>query len=206
MIILYIFLGIIAFVLLLTLIPLQIYFTYNENIGLIVKYFFVKIDVIKLLDKKEPEKEETPKEVPKTEEGEKKKNAVLEKIKDFYDRKGFIDFLEFLKELSVAISKGIYGIIKHIKIKYLDIYLKAGGEDASACANQYGQACQIIYPFSALVTALPKAKDIRASVDIDYKSEKTVLIAETAISIMPIFIIKHALSMMIKTIKEIIKK
>ena len=195
-----IFISIILFLVLLLIIPFRIEFLYKEDFTLFVKYLFVKINLTATTDKSK--KEKTTKEE-KTKD-EKKENTVLKKIKEIHKTRGTKGFLNMLKKLISDISHETYDIIKGIKIKYIDIYFVAGGEDASACAMQYGTACEIIYPFASLIRL--RCKKVSASVDINYKLEKPSVNASGEISIVPLFVLGNTLQMIFKVIRDIIKK
>ncbi len=191
----YIILSILALLFILLLIPLRIDFKYGDEIILILKYAFFKKQLL--------QEEEKVEDLEKPEEEKKEEKPRVNKIKRLLDEKGLSGFLSLIKEITGLVTKQIVKIIKHIKIRELDIYAVAGGENAADTAILYGEACAIIYPLVNLISSVCKGKKCRASVDIDYNLPESKAIAVFSVSLRPIFVVSHGLKLIIKAIPYI---
>ena len=196
MIFLYIFLSILSLIFILLLIPVRLDFKYGQEVTLTVRYAFLKMQL--LPEKEKTEEPEKPEEQKKA-EGKPKEN----KIKKLLKEKGLGGFLKLVKELMGLVTRQMIKIIKHIKIRELDIYAVAGGENAADAAMLYGEACAVIYPAVNTIASLCNGKKCRATVDLDYKLEEARAIATASVSLCPIFAATHGLKLIIKAIPYI---
>ncbi len=203
MIILYIFLAIIACVLLCLSLPLCFRLEFSETLSIKMKYLFLNID---LLEKKEESKEEASiTEVPKEDPPKPKKKFNFKRY--YNDKKDKLlsqDFLDLLKELTQLLLNSTGRILKSIKIKEFDVYYKIGGQTNSAPLD-YAKACRVVYPSVAIIKSFFKVKKIGASVDLDYKADSNIIIAECTARVFPIVIISKAVAILIKSIPYIMK-
>ena len=130
---LYIFLGIILFILAVLMIPVHVAADYKEEFSLKIKFLFFFKYVIFPMKEKKKEKEEKQKEKPKTEETEKpekeKRKMTVEEIIDTV-----IDYVN-------KFGPGAKMILRNIRFHRLELYWKVTAEDAAACGLKYGKIC-----------------------------------------------------------------
>lgn len=204
-ILLYILFGIILLVFLLLLIPFSVHILYDEEIKIKLKYAFIRYNID---TSKEKVEEETEKDVEKAvQDGEVKsvKDKIIIYAKKIIKDKSIPKFFSMIKELTVIIASDTYKIFKHIKIKELDIYFVASCEELNKTSMMYVKACATIYPFVNIVKENIGGKNIRASVGFDYEKKENVVIAETELSIIPLFALIHGGHMIIKIIPYVKK-
>ncbi|MBR4308028.1 MAG: DUF2953 domain-containing protein [Oscillospiraceae bacterium] len=206
MIVLYIFLGILAFLGLVLFLPLHIHLHYSEEAGF---RFCLKFAWIPLVDSSKEKKPSAPKhqeqqEKPK-EEKEKKKDKKKDKktkkkgspvvsalfgflglediasvanMKRALDNKGLCTMLS---DLGVAVGKifqRIGRLLGRGVFHQFTLRVIVGDEDAADCAMNYGRICGLIYP---TITMLDSAFTYRRrTVDLrcDFNAEKTEIFYE----------------------------
>lgn len=206
MIVLYILLGIILFLLLLLLIPFSVnVLFYDGDIEVKLKYAFIKYTVN--TDDNEIEKD-TVKDVEKAEkDGRLKriKNKIFGGTKKIIKEKNVKIFFFIIKDLTKIIASDLCKVIKKIKIKELDIYYVVSSEEIGNTAIQYAKACAVIYPFVSILKEKIGGKNIRASVELDYKLKSSIIKVETEFSIVPIFVLFHGAFLIKKVIPYVNK-
>jgi len=196
--------------LIVTSIPVFFSFEYRESLSFTLKYGF--IDLTKLItpqEKTEEEKAKKPKKKKKTEKKkepeqteEKPKNNFL---KDCIKANGVGGFLKIIRSLLVIITKRVAKIIRAIHLKECDIYLCVGGDDAAQIAEQYGKICAILYPAAPILFKFFHCKKGRTTVDLNYKSTESVVIAEGKLRVFPIAVIFEGLRLIVQSVPYILK-
>lgn len=204
MVALYIFLGILLFLLLLTLLPVRVDAHFQEEFTLKISYLFLRFKILPGEEKpEEAEKEEKPeKEKPEKEKGE----GATPKLKRIVKRKGFSGFLESLFELLGMVFNAGKNIVHGIKLKRFDLYLCLGGHDDPAAAAQlYGKLCGPIYTACAglfSITGAPRRRKPKkaVTVDLDYGSSENLVVFSARVSFLPFTILKEGLALLIHSI------
>ncbi len=204
MIVLYIFLIIIGFIILILSIPVNVCVDFADDLKVKIRYLFIVIDPLK--EKPPPKPKKPKKEKKKKKEPDKKPPSPIERVKDIYDRRGAKGFLRLIGTIIKIIAVETYGIVKHLKVKHLDIYYLVGGEDAAATALEYGKSCAIVYNAVAVLKKVAKSKKVFASVEVDFLSEESKVKALVHVSYRPIFAVKHGIVLVIKILREILTK
>ena len=124
MIALYIILGILLLLFLITLIRVQVFAYYSEEFLLTVKILFFKIKILPAKEKPEKkkpekkpkkEKKQKPKEEAKKEKPEEKKQSYLGKLKE---KKGLSGLISLFTSLARIAGGALKGLFFHIVIKY----------------------------------------------------------------------------------------
>lgn len=195
MIALYIILSIFALILILFLIPVSIIIEYDECFKLDIKYLFLKYHVLPSEEVEEEEKKEKE-EVEKTEE--EKPNSTLEKVKEFYKKQGFKNFVKIIKGICSIVFKSGKNLILGVKIKEFDVYVLVSDENAAESAIQYGKVCSVIYPLMSMVREV--GKNVRCSIDLNYEEKSTTAKCSIKLQVIPLIVMKEA----IKLIKQLI--
>ncbi len=207
MTVLYIILGIIAFIVLLLLIPLNIYLEYDDEVRLKIGYLFLKFTILpqqpekpkKGKKKKAPEKKT---EVKKKEPEPKKKNPILE----YADKHGLDGLLELVKVIAKIVVDVLKRTAKHLIIKKLVIRAVIAGEDSADTALKYGYACSVIYPALAMIEQNTRLKFHCEDISAGFLCEKTVVELELIAKIKPLWLLGIVISAALKFLKAIAKQ
>lgn len=173
MIFLYVFLGIIAFFLIILSIPLHISIGYDDKIRVTIRYLFVKLNILPAKSKQKKEKppkepkpqEEKPPKPPK----EKKPNPLLEMVK----ANGYDGMMVVLSNLMHILR--IYGgkIFKSIVFDEIDLYISVGTGDSAATAIKYGKTCQKVYPVIGYICSNNIVRKYDINVEPDFLANNT---------------------------------
>jgi len=180
-----IIIGIISFLILLLICPVSLTVDLNDQLKVIIRYLFVKINI-------KPKEQKNKKELKKSEEPKKKK------------RKN--PFKEMVKEegLSAAISKVCFlvkmtmdkqaDLISHIIIRKFRLNISVGGNDPAITAMEYGAVCATVYPLRGLAASLMNFKENQVNIISDFNSEESKVIFHAKIQLRPIFILTAVIS------------
>lgn len=208
MIALYIFLGLLALIGLILILPIQICLHYDPEEGF---QFRLKFAWIPLFDstKEKPEKPEKPKkpeednkeaEPPKGKEKEKKKGsgaasllnflglgdiASIANAKKALDQKGLVQMLADIGAAIGAIFSRIGQLIGRGVFQHFTLRVVVGDEDAADAALTYGKICGVIYP---TITMLDSAMTFRRrTVDLrcDFEQESTTILFDGQLNYRP---------------------
>lgn len=187
-----IILGILLFLFLLTVIPLRLDLSFQQEFSLTLRYLFLKFPI--LPGKEKPEEPEEKQE-------EEKQGGGLEKVKGLLKQEGFFGFLKALFELVKLAASSSKKVISHIRLKSFDLYLcLAGAEDAAAAAVLYGELSGAVYSACGFLFGLTGCRKKAVSIDLDYQLEENRVDFSARISILPLFILKEGFSLLIHSV------
>lgn len=203
MIALYIILGVLLFLLLLTLLPVRVDLSFREEFTLKIGYLFFRFPV--LPGKEETEEEEKKEAGEKEEQKEKPGEGAAEKVKRILKRKGFRGFLESLFELIGLAANAGKKIVRKIRLKRFDLYLCLGGrEDPAETAQLYGKLCGPVYGACSALFSLTGAPRSRrrpkkaVTLDIDYGSSENLVDFSARLSFKPFTLLKEGIILLVK--------
>ena len=193
--------GVLLFLFLLTLFPLRIHVGFEQEFSLTLRYLFLRFHLAPGKEGPEPEKAEQEE---KTEE-EKKTEKKID-IKRILKRQGVSGFLKSLFELVKLAATDTKRLLSHLKLRKFDLYLcLAGAEDAAEAAIQYGQVSGAVYPACNLLFKLMRCKKGAVSVDLNYQREESMVVFSSVLSILPIFLLREGISLLIHGLPIVIK-
>ena len=205
MLALYIILGILLILFLITLIRVQVLAQYSESLTLVLKVLFVKITLVspdKKKKEKKPKKEKPKKKPePKKEKSEektkkKKKQSYLAKLKEKKGLSGVVSLLLSLAKIAGGILKGLFS---HIVLKKFDIGIALSGDDAASVAINYGKLCSLVYPAVNVITAATVCKDYNVTLEPVFDPDKdTEIYADVHAYIRVLFILHEAIKAAIR--------
>ena len=194
---LYIFLGIILFILAVLMIPVHVAADYKDEFSLKIKFLFFFKYVIFPMKEKKKEKEEKQKEKPKTEETEKpkkeKRKMTLEEIIDT-----FIDYVN-------KFGPGAKMILRNIRFHSFELYWKVTAEDAAACGLKYGKICAWLSGVFGFFRNFVKIENPKIKVFPDFISEKDEIYGGADIEFNPLIVIIGALRIAFVFLKDLLK-
>ncbi len=168
---LWIVLGILLVLFLITLIKVEVLAQYSDTLTLILKILFFKITLVspdqeKKEKKEKPKKKKTDKKPePKKkdeEEKPKKKQSYLSKLKE---KKGLGGLVSLLTSVAKIAGGALKGLFSHLVLKKFDVGIALSGEDASSTAVTYGKLCSVVYPAVYLITAATVCKDYHVTIE-----------------------------------------
>lgn len=192
MIVLYVFLGILIFLFLLTLIPLRFDLSFRQEFFLTVRFLFFSFSVLPGKEKEESEQEE------EESEQEKKTGSGLQKLRKILKQNGFKGFLNALFELVKQAASSSKSLLSHLKWRKFDLYLcVAGKEDAAEAALLYGRLSAAVYAACGFLFGLTGCRQKAVTVDLDYQAEENLADFSAKFSILPLFLIKEGISLLI---------
>ena len=176
MVLLYIFLAMLAFLILLLLLPVHVIISYNEKLKFFMKIFGIKFSIKNKSKKKEKVKKQPVKSKEITSSNDEKPKSLIDRIEYF------LDFIKASKDF-------ILNILGRIKIEDLTFKLSVGGSDAFETATHYGQASSAVYSAFSAICCAKKPENYEVSVSPDFMSEKSSLVMNLDIKLQPIYMI-----------------
>jgi len=223
--VLYIILGIIAFILILLCIPVQIEAKYSSSLSLTIKYLFIPFQ---LTPKKESGKfaqfwnDHIKKHFTAAEKKIKKariwlKNKFRKKKKttddsvvtkpkkeekssfsQLIEARGFSGMIALLWRVFLLATGAFGKIFKSTFVQRFDFNAKIGGDDAAEIAVNYGKWCAVLYPLLAMVLA--STRRYRKNIEIlpDFNYGQTEVVANVLLQIFPIVALTHAAAAFLK--------
>ncbi len=209
---LYIFLGIIGFIVLLLSIRITVNGEFFEEFKLNIKWLFVKIDILPAKKKDKPKKEKTPKEKkekPTTEEvveetpTEKKENIFVK----FYNNQGFDGVIQLINNVGKALGKLMHSFKKHIVLRELYLWMTVtGGCDAAETALEYGRVCQKVFPAMSFICSNLTVKKYDVEIEPDFLGSKNKAEFAFSVSVRPIFILNALIVLVFRLLIKVVLK
>lgn len=196
---LYIILGILLLLFLITLIRVQVFAQYTDTLALTIKVLFFKIRLLPAKEKKKekpkkekPKEKKPPEKKPEKKEKEKKKKpSYLSKLKEKKGLSGLLSLFTSLAKIAMGMLKRIFS---HIVIKKLDVGITLSGEDASSVAVNYGRVCSVLYPAVNVITAATVCKNYNVVVEPIFDPDKdTQVFADVHAYLRIIFVLSAAI-------------
>ena len=203
MVFLYIILGILLLIFLISLIRVRVFALYSQDLTLTLKILFFKIKILpqpeeKKEKEKKPKKEKKEKKKKKEEEKpekdkkeEKKKPSLIAELKDKHGVTGLIELFRSAANIATGMLKGI---ISHVVFEKLDVGIMLSGEDAASVALTYGKVCSALYPAINILAAATVCRDYNISIEPVFDPEKpTEVYADVHVYLRIIFVLGAAL-------------
>lgn len=190
--------GVLVFLLLLTLIPIRAEVGFREEFSLTLRYLFFRFHILPGESTAPEEKEPEPET--------KKQGSGLKKLKAILKNKGFFGFLQSLFELAEMVAGAGKNLLTRFKIKYFDLYLCVGGKtDAAQAAILYGQLSAAAYSACGVLFSWKRCRKKAVSVDLDYGCEENTVNCSARISILPLFVLKEGISLLIQGLPKVLE-
>lgn len=208
---LYIFLGIIAFFVLVFSIRVTLNGEFFDEFKLNVKWLFLKIDILPTKKKDKPKKEKAPKEKkdkPATEEDasettEKKENIFVK----FYNNQGFDGVIQLINNVGKALGKLMTSLKKHIVLRELYLWMTVtGGCDAAETALEYGRICQKVFPTMSFICTNLTVKKYDVEIEPDFLGNKNKAEFAFSVSVRPIFILNALIVLVFRLLIKVVLK
>lgn len=209
MVLLYILLGIIAFIALILSIRITINGEYFDSFKLNIQWLFIKIQLIPSKPKKDkpPKKEKQKKEKEEvveesTESTEKKENIFIK----FYKNQGFNGVIELINNAAKDLGKMLSSFKKHIVLRELYLWMTISSGDAAQTALDYGKVCQKVFPSLAFICSNLTVKKYDVEVEPDFIGVKNNAQFVFSVSVRPIFIVNAVIMLALRLIFNVVIK
>lgn len=148
---LFIVLGIVLIIFLLTILPVTVDIDYSSEFFYRIKYagivLFDNRKRFKIKAKKRKKKKEKPKKEEPDLKGEKKENF----FKTLCNEKGFFEAVKYCARFLGIILKKFMWLIKRFKFKKFKLEIIVASDDAANTALEYGGVCSAVYPIVSLL-------------------------------------------------------
>lgn len=207
MIFLYVFLGLVAFIVLLFSINIDIIIDYSESFSLEIKYLFIKYKVYPQKDKKK--KEPKRKKEPEKKKKEVKKEEPKEKrniFKQFYENQGFNATLQLIKEAAKYLGGTLGRIYRAILIKEMFINLTIGSGDAAKTAIDYGKTCASVFPALGFICSNMRVRKYNIDVSPDFLANRNTAEFHLRLGVRPIKITNAAVIVAVQLLFKVLLK
>jgi hypothetical protein len=209
---LYIFLGIVGFIVLLLSIRITVNGEFFDEFKLNIKWLFVKVDILPAQKKDKPKKEKAPKEKkekPSTEDvapetpTEKKENIFVK----FYNNQGFDGVIQLLNNVGKALGNLMHSFKKHIVLRELYLWMTVtGGCDAAETALEYGRVCQKVFPALSFICTNLTVKKYDVEIEPDFLGSKNTAQFAFSVSVRPIFILNALIVLVCRLLIKVVLK
>ena len=201
---LYIFLGIIGFIVLLLSIRITVNGEFFEEFKLNIKWLFVKIDILPAKKKDKPKKEKpTTEEVVEETPTEKKENIFVK----FYNNQGFDGVVQLINNVGKALGKLMHSFKKHIVLRELYLWMTVtGGCDAAETALEYGRVCQKVFPAMSFICSNITVKKYDVEIEPDFLGSKNKAEFAFSVSVRPIFILNALIVLVFRLLIKVVLK
>ena len=218
MIALYIFLAVIALIVILFSIKVSVTAVYDETFTLNIKWIFIKLRIYP-----EDEEKKAKKEAKKAEKEQKKKNSKKEKpkkekteesaspksniFKDFYNNQGFAATVNLIRTAAAQLGGFLKGVYRAFVIENLTVLLKvSAGDDAAQTAVKYGKVCSAVYPAMGFICSNMKVKQYDVNVVPDFISAENTATFKLSLSVRPIKLTNAVIVLAFRLIFKVLLK
>ncbi len=195
MTVLYVILGIIAFIIILLFCPVSFHLLYSEDkFNFNVCYLFLKF---RLAPAKEKNNRSEKNEDKNGTSENKSRNLNL----DFIKQKGIGGLTELLKSI-VNLLKGLGSSLKkHIIISELNVDILVVGDDAADTAMKYGYVCSAVYPIISFIDNQVKRGTHSENISAGFDNSEGRTACAVSARIRLIYIIKNLISAAFKALR-----
>lgn len=212
MVLLYILLGIIAFIALILSVRVTINGEFFDEFKLNIKWLFINLQILPAKPKKDkppkkqkPKKEKTEEEQPveeATDTGEKKENIFVR----FYNNQGFDGVIELINNAAKDLGKMFSSFKKHIVLRELYLWMTISSGDAAQTALDYGRICQKVFPALSFICTNLSVKKYDVEIEPDFIGLKNKAQFAFSVSIRPIFIINAVIVLALRLVFNVVIK
>ena len=170
MLALYIILGVLLFLFLLTLLNIWVYFDYDNKPALSARIAFVRLQLVPPKPQKPKKKKKKPKpaatDKPKEKKPAEKKSAV--DLKKLLKEKGVSGILNIVKRIAELAVGTLGDLFSKVVVNRLDITVDIAGSDAADAAVKYGRVCAVFYPALNIILNVFKVKKRNINLSPDF--------------------------------------
>lgn len=166
MIPLIIVLSVLAFIVLLLLIPISVHIKYDGD-------FFVKLKIAGIKAFEAEPKEDIKEPSSDTESDKKVKKQTQKSFDKLKEKHGFAGAVKEIFEFVKAVISRLKGELKHIAIRKLCLDIKVASGDAATTATSYGAVCAAVYPVLTFIDGIANVKMKSINILSDFNSDNS---------------------------------
>ena len=208
---LYIFLGIIAFFVILLSVKFTVTVHYEDDVAVSVKWLFLKFDILPKMEKeKKPKKEKKTKDEKPKEESEiipepkkKKKDNMFVR---FYNNQGVSGVVQLIKDAANALGGMFKRIGRAFLFEELFIALKVGAGDSAETAIKYGKTCSAVFPAMGLIVSTMRIRKHSIDINPDFIYGKNEAKLHTTVSVRPVKLINAVIILAFELLFKVVIK
>ena len=181
MIVLLITLGIIAFLLLVLIVP--VFLTASFDGGLLIKVRVMFIPFTLYPRPPKPEKKLIKKSEKKAKKEEKKE---ISRSEELLREEGITAVLSYYKEMARLLGTAAKRLLRTITVDRLRLNIVVASDDASQTAVHYGRVCAVIYPIQALMESAIRIRRRNITIKPDFMQEKARVEGAIHLHVIPV--------------------
>lgn len=190
-------LGIVAFLIVLLILPVTVSASFENELTAKVSYLFFHYKILPQPEK--PEQLEKEDEKKKTEK--QKENSSISKLKGIIKQKGLSGFLNIVKDF-VSIGTGAAKqLFSHVTVHHASVYIDVADEDAAQAAILYGYTCSVVYPAMSLLVNNLKCKEYEIHVQADFNEKKSKVQFSLKAHVALLYLLKIMLTALFQSLK-----
>lgn len=186
----WIVLGILAFLLLLLLLPVHVSLRYRDGLQVRVRYAFVSLCVYPRPEK--PAK--TKKKKQKAEKaagsgpaaGKEEPEGMLAQLEELLKEDGVSAVAAYLQSMAKLAADVLRRALRVIVVDRLEARLIVVGEDAAETAVRYGKICAAVFPAQAVLETVMKVRRRQIGVEPGFLQEKSSAAVELRAHVLPL--------------------
>ncbi len=206
-----IFLGIIAFFIVLLSIKLVVTVHYEDDVELSVGWLFLKFKILPSEEKeKKHKKEKKPKEEKPKDESEIIKEPKKKKQDNmfvrFYRNRGVEGVVQLIKDASKAVGGMFKRIGRAFLFEELYVSLTVGKGDSAETAIKYGETCSAVFPAMGLIVSTMRVKKYSLEINPDFIYGNSNAKLHTKISVRPIKLINAVIIVAFELLFKVVIK
>ncbi len=193
MIILYIFLSLVALILLLLCLPVTVVAGYNGKFYFKLYYFLFKLN-----SRKANKRQKTKKTKTKI----KSKKKSLGYFNELFSNKALPDAIAELCSYVKIIVEKLAVILKRSSMRHFYLKITESHSEAATAAINYGTICATVYPFLGFLNSVIPFDQQNVEIFCDYSGKKSEFNFDLKWRVIPLFCIGPLISTLFEFIKE----
>ena len=179
----YIILGIIAFLIVIQLLPVTFHIRYRGELFVRLRYAGIPFTLYPR--KKKKKSGETSKKTQKDSKNKKSEDKLSE-LEQRLKEGGVSAAVDYISNMAKLLTEAVRRVLAALTVDSLHFRLVVAASDAAGTATDYGKACAAVYPAQALVEGMMRVKKRRVEVIPDFTRECGEVIFEARLHVLPI--------------------
>lgn len=200
----WIVLGILAFVLLLLLLPVYVSLRFRDTLEVHVRYAFVSLCVYPRPEKPEKKKKKaarTGRRAKKQESEEK-----LPQLEKLLREDGVSAVAAYLHSVAKLAADALRRALRVIVVDRLQVRLIVVGEDAAETAVRYGKICAAVYPAQAVLETVMKVRRREVRVEPGFLQEKSSAAVDLRVHVQPLRVLAAAAGLLVRWLVNTVRQ
>lgn len=200
----WIVLGILAFVLLLLLLPVHVSLRFRDELEVRVRYAFVSLRVYPRPEKPAKKKKKAARagRRAKKQEPEEKLSQIEKLLKE--DGVGAV--VEYLQSVAKLAVDALRRALRVIVVDRLETRLIVVGEDAAETAVLYGKICAAVYPAQAVLETVMKVRRRQVCVEPGFLQEKSSAAVDLRAHVQPLRLLVAAAGLLVRWLVNTVRQ